>query len=246
MISKFKNIIFFLLLSSLEFLFLSLIISFTFKVSIYKLIYSPEINNLPKIIHFSLIYIFLIINIFFLEKEKFKIKTKINFKYLIKGFLYSLVFLLIYFVLNNFNIKNNLDYYILIQCFVLSIFIGYIEEIIFRFFLYENLKFIGSFSKIIVSYIYSQLHFSNFDLLGVISLFIFGLILIEIYQINFYLTVGVHSGIVFILSYIDIIRPFENYVKPQNSFIGFFLLVFWYLLVKKKLRQLDSNQRPIG
>jgi len=154
-------------LSIFEFLFFSFLISSYFEVKIYDLIYSSEINNLPKVLQFAFFYIFLVINIIYLQKKEFKEKITFNFKYLIKGFLYSFIFLTIYFLLSNFNfaIKNNtLNCYILLQCFFLSIFIAFIEELIFRFFLYENLKFIGNFSKILVSYIYAQLHFQNLEI----------------------------------------------------------------------------------
>ncbi|GIW23236.1 MAG: hypothetical protein KatS3mg068_2243 [Candidatus Sericytochromatia bacterium] len=213
-----------------EILFLTFLISIIFQINLSELIYKQEINNLPKIIHFAITYILLVINIFLLQ-EDFKCKTKINVKYFFVGFINGILFIAIYIFFNNFIFIKKINFLLIFQCFLLSIFVSYIEELIFRFFLFENLKSL-KYSKIIVSYLYTQLHFSNSNLLELISLFMLGLILSEAYQINFSLSVGIHAGIIFCLSYIDMNNIFVNYLKPQSTLLGLILLIITFIIIK--------------
>lgn len=257
-----KKIPLFFVFLILEFLFTFILIKIFFDISLAD--FFLEVNPSEKIKTFYIIflYISIIANIYLVDSKNFKLifyeKNKLaNF---FKSWFYGFIILSFYFFINLIlgfiSINSNLDYIFLFETsykfIFISFFVGFIEELLFRNFIFNNISKDTSLFKadIISAYIYSQVHFLNFSLglkniiLPFIGIFILGRLLNKFYQKKgIFFSIGFHSSLVFIISVTNITNFFqikEEYLlfsggnSPLSGFLG---ILFVFILLKGTFKQ---------
>lgn len=254
-----KIYLFFFLLI-IEIVFISIILSFIFSLNL-ELILTPD--KIPQYIqntYVGLLYLSIISNLYLLDKNSFLSVFKISknelrhfYKSYFYGFLSLIFFSYINFLFGLSSFQKSINFETIPTIFITSILIGFSEELLFRNFIFKNLSIDLSETKAIIisSYIYAQLHFLRFDLnlyqiiTPLISLFLVGFILSTFYKkISFYYSAGLHSGWVFVISYINqsnILNHNKDYLflsggnYPPSGLICLIVMVYFILLnsVKK-------------
>lgn len=211
----------------IEFAIIALILIFTFDLKITDIL-NDEISQNVKNIYFILIYISILANLYFFSKESYiRIYQSINnFKYLFYGLFISLGFISSYYIFlyilgfYNFNLIINPD--LIFKIAILSFLTAFIEEMIFRDYLFSKLSERYTVSKSIIysSYLYAQLHFLRFNLslieiiIPLLSLFFFGVTLSKIYiNKGIFYSIGLHWGFIIFISYINQ----SNVFKPISQ-----------------------------
>lgn len=255
-----KNILLFFGFLLVEIILIALILLFFFNLSINDLI-DNHIPSQAQSVYFICLYIMVLVNLYVFSKPSYirLNKADFKFKYLSTGFTTGLLSIfLYYFVMAQlgyyFITALSIDYLMLIKVLFLSFFVAFIEEMVFRDFMYNQLnqKYSVYKSAIISSYIYAQLHFLRFDLklieviIPIISLFFVGILLSEkYYSKNIFFSIGLHWSWVLFISYINqksILVPAHNMflsggLYPPTGLIACFLLlvagIFSLLKVKK-------------
>lgn len=244
----------------IQIVFIALLLVNIFSINLDLLFNTQKIPQYVQNIYIILLYSCILFNLFYLDKESFLSIFKISKKDvrdLFRSFLYGFVSLIIFYLLNTLLgfsfIEKSIYIYKIPIIFVTSFLIGFSEELLFRNFIFKNLSLELSEKKslIISSYIYAQLHFLRFDLslyqifIPIINLFLVGYLLAYLYKkIGFWYSVGLHSGWVFIISYINQ-EKFLNHSKeyiflsggnyPPSGLICFVILITTIFLLKKKI-----------
>lgn len=243
----------------IQIVFIALLLVNIFSINLELIFNTQKIPQYIQIIYIILLYSCILFNLFYLDKESFLSVFKISkkdLKYLSKSFLYGFLSLIIFYLLNTLIcfsfIEKSIYIYKIPIIFVTSFLIGFSEELLFRNFIFKNLSLDLSEKKslIISSYIYAQLHFLRFDLslyqifIPIINLFLVGYLLAYLYKkIGFWYSVGLHSGWVFVISYINQENTLVHDIKylflsggnyPPSGLICFVILIFTaYFLLNK-------------
>jgi len=156
--------------------------------------------------------------------------------------------------------KTDINYTLLFDILFTSIFVGFAEELLFRVWLFEELKlFLGTNKAIFLqSILFSMLHPYNFDESFTINILIkFGLFLLGIYlnllrinnYPNIFPSIAFHGGIVgyiFLaksIFHIQGIYPvliygnqYDNFINPVSGLIGIFTLLILNIYQIKTLK----------
>jgi membrane protease YdiL (CAAX protease family) len=249
----------FFLLIIIEIVFISLILSFIFSLNLELIFTLDKIPQYIQNTYVGLLYLSIISNLYLLDKDGFLSVFKISkkeLKYFFEsnfyGFLSLILFIYINLLFGLLSVEKSFNLEIIPIIFITSILIGFSEELLFRNFIFKNLNLDLSETKAIIvsSYIYAQLHFLRFDLnfyqiiTPLISLFLIGFILSTLYKkIGFWYSVGLHSGWVFVISYINqsnILNHNNDYLflsggnYPPSGLICLFILLVSSVFLKQK------------
>jgi len=256
--SPIKLIFCFFILLILEILFLSSSLILVFKISISDTINQKNIPDIAKYIYISMLYIFILSNLYFLDKVNFlsifKIKIK-NIQHFFSGFLLGFGFLIFLYTLETIlkfiQIKQiNINPLLILQIFIFSFCIALVEELLFRNFIFRKLnekyKAIPAFC--FSSYIYAQLHFLRFDLnfieiiLPLIGLFFVGILLSYLFvKYSLWFSIGVHTIWIILISFTTQTSIFivdKKYILftggyyPVAGIFGILLLLFMIFIIK--------------
>lgn len=244
--SSIKNILLFFISLLIEFLIIALILIFTFNLRLTDIL-NDVISQDVKNIYFILIYISLLLNLYFFSKESYiRLYQGINnFKYLFYGLFISFSFITSYYIVlyllgfYSFNIIINIS--LILQIIILSFLTAFIEEMIFRDYLFSKFseRYTVSRSIVYTSYIYAQLHFLRFNLslieilIPLLSLFFFGVTLSKIYiDKGIFYSIGLHWGFIIFISYINqsnIFKPISQVfitggLYPPTGLLACFIL----------------------
>ena len=170
-------------------------------------------------------------------------------KELCKSFLIILLWSLLLIFGKFIRFKSGIDYTILLDILFTSIFVGVAEELLFRVWLFEELKLFLGINKAILlqSILFSMLHPYNFDESYTINILIkIGLFLLGIYlnllrinnYPNIFPSIAFHGGIVgyiFLAKSIFHIQrnypvliygnQYDNFINPVSGLIGIFTLL---------------------
>lgn len=190
-----------------------------YKIDFFDLINSKNIPQNITTIYLILFYISIISSLYLSDKNGFKEFLKEpnkSIKFItawLLGFITISCFFGFELLSNLINISNlaTFDVFYLLKIFSLSFLVGFIEELLFRNFIFNNLKkdLNVKTSYAISAYIYAQLHFLNLSLalkeiiLPLIGLFILGLIFNALYEkkgLSF--SIGFHTSFIFVMSFI--------------------------------------------
>lgn len=249
-----------------SFIVIQIILIALLLVSIFSINLDLSFNTqkIPQYIQTTYIiflYSCILFNLFYLDKENFLSVFKISkkdLKDLSKSFLYGFLSLISFYLLNtllSFSfIEKSIYVYKIPIIFVTSFLIGFSEELLFRNFIFKNLSLELSEKKslIISSYIYAQLHFLRFDIslaqivIPLINLFLVGYLLAYFYKkIGFWYSVGLHSGWVFVISYINQENTLvhdSNYLflsggnYPPSGLLCLIVLILTIFLLNKDIK----------
>ena len=156
--------------------------------------------------------------------------------------------------------KSSIDYTLLLNILFTSIFVGVAEELLFRVWLFEELKLFLGINKAILlqSILFSMLHPYNFDESYTINILIkIGLFLLGIYlnllrinnYPNIFPSIAFHGGIVgyiFLAKSIFHIQrnypvliygnQYDNFINPVSGLIGIFTLLILNIYQIKTLK----------
>ncbi len=170
-------------------------------------------------------------------------------KELCKSFLIILLWSLLLIFGKFIRYKSGIDYTLLLDILFTSIFVGVAEELLFRVWLFEELKLFLGINKAILlqSILFSMLHPYNFDESYTINILIkIGLFLLGIYlnllrinnYPNIFPSIAFHGGIV---GYIFLAKSifhiernypvliygnqYDNFINPVSGLIGIFTLL---------------------
>ena len=170
-------------------------------------------------------------------------------KELCKSFLIILLWSLLLIFGKFIRFKSGIDYTLLLDILFTSIFVGVAEELLFRVWLFEELKLFLSTNKAIFlqSILFSLVHPYNFDESFTINILIkIGLFLLGIYlnllrinnYPNIFPSIAFHGGIVgyiFLAKSIFHIQgnypvliygnQYDNFINPVSGLIGIFTLL---------------------
>ena len=170
-------------------------------------------------------------------------------KELCKSFLIILLWSLLLIFGKFIRFKSGIDYTLLLDILFTSIFVGVAEELLFRVWLFEELKLFLGINKAILlqSILFSMLHPYNFDESYTINILIkIGLFLLGIYlnllrinnYPNIFPSIAFHGGIVgyiFLAKSIFHIQrnypvliygnQYDNFINPVSGLIGIFTLL---------------------
>lgn len=156
------------------------------------------------------------------------------------------------------NIKR-IDFILIPQVLIISLFIAFIEELIFRYYIYNKLvaRYNNIYSILITSYLYSQSHFIKFNLsffeiiIPLINLFLFGIILSSLYRKKgIYASIGLHWSFILFISYINqtwFISPVKstNFITgglyAPNGFLTTIIFIFYLVFDKCLKNKLSEN-----
>lgn len=195
-------------------------------INIFDLSLSQILNNqvpqLAQNIYLSILYPIICLDIYYFSPQTFDLlrlndKFRIILGNLSKGFFLAFFSLLLLYaielIFSLISFKTLiLDFSLITECLILAFLIAFIEELLFRAFIYRKLRESYTYrsSAIISSYIYAQLHFLRFDLsftetiIPLLSLFLIGYILVQaLEKYNLYFCIGMHSAWIFLISYIN-------------------------------------------
>lgn len=263
------KIFIFLLLLFIEVLILFCSGIYIFKINITDISNLNYLSNNIKIFYISGVYGSILLNIYIVQKFYKKgisdlgIKLENNY---IKYFLYGIIIstsLLIFqnilqliLKLSSFQIiySKNITFIILFNILVSFLF-GFIEELLFRGFILQNLfeDFSKNVSIIVSSYIYAQLHFLRFDLslkeiiLPIIGLFLVGLVLSYAYLLtnSLWMSIGMHTGWIYLITITNQLQLLKfdqtkiiitGGYNPVSGLLGIFLLALTLLVLKKQIK----------
>jgi membrane protease YdiL (CAAX protease family) len=257
-----KKIPLFFVFLILEFLFTFVLIKIFSDISLADFFLEENQSEKTKTFYIIFLYISIIANIYLVDSKNLNLilseKNKVaNF---FKSWLYGFIILSFYFFINTIlgfiSINSNLDYLFLFETsskfIFISFFVGFIEELLFRNFIFKNISKDTSFFKadLISAYIYTQAHFLNFSLglkniiLPFIGIFILGRLLNKFYQKKgLFFSIGFHSSLVFIISVVNITTFFqikEDYIflsggnSPLSGFLGILFVFILLQLVRSK------------
>ena len=158
--------------------------------------------------------------------------------------------------------KSGINLTLLLDILFTSIFVGVAEELLFRVWLFEELKLFLSTNKAIVlqSILFSLVHPYNFGESFIVNIFIkIGLLLLGVYlnllrinnYPNIFPSIAFHGGIVgymFLAKSIFQVQgnfPFfifgnqyENFINPVSGLIGIFTLFILNVYQIKKLKKI--------
>lgn len=257
-----KKIPLFFVFFLLEFLFTFILIKIFSDISFKDFFLEENQSEKTKTFYIIFLYISIIANIYLVDSKNLKLifyeKNKlVNFS---KSWLYGFIILSFYFFINIIlgfiNINSKLNYLFLFETsskfIFISFFVAFIEELLFRNFIFNNISNDTSFYKadIISAYIYAQAHFFNFSLglkniiLPFIGIFILGRLLNKFYQKEgVFFSIGFHSSLVFMISVINITNFFqikEEYLflsggnSPLSGLLGVIFIFILLQLVRSK------------
>jgi membrane protease YdiL (CAAX protease family) len=256
-INSIRNIFLFFITLIVQIIIISLILFFSFNLSIDNII-NDKIEQNVKSIYFIFLYLLILINLYFFSSDTYLriYKSEEKIKHIILGFsIGTISIILYYYVLTIFDFFSlDLSRFNLLLVFyslILSFFISFIEELVFRDYIFNKFtkKYGIEKSVIYSSYIYAQLHFLKFNLsfieilIPILSLFFFGVILSKFYiKKGIFFTIGIHWAYIFFISYINqtwIIKPISNNfftgaLYPPNGLLACIILfLFFYKHIKK-------------
>ena len=181
-------------------------------------------------------------------------------KELCKSFLIILLWSLLLIFGKFIRFKSGIDYTLLLDILFTSIFVGVAEELLFRVWLFEELKLFLGINKAILlqSILFSMLHPYNFDESYTINILIkIGLFLLGIYlnllrinnYPNIFPSIAFHGGIVgyiFLAKSIFHIQrnypvliygnQYDNFINPVSGLIGIFTLLILNIYQIKTLK----------
>ena len=181
-------------------------------------------------------------------------------KELCKSFLIILLWSLLLIFGKFIRYKSVIDYTLLLDILFTSIFVGVAEELLFRVWLFEELKLFLGINKAILlqSILFSMLHPYNFDESYTINILIkIGLFLLGIYlnllrinnYPNIFPSIAFHGGIVgyiFLAKSIFHIQrnypvliygnQYDNFINPVSGLIGIFTLLILNIYQIKTLK----------
>jgi len=181
-------------------------------------------------------------------------------KELCKSFLIILLWSLLLIFGKFIRFKSGIDYTLLLDILFTSIFVGVAEELLFRVWLFEELKLFLGINKAILlqSILFSMFHPYNFDESYMINILIkIGLFLLGIYlnllrinnYPNIFPSIAFHGGIVgyiFLAKSIFHIQrnypvliygnQYDNFINPVSGLIGIFTLLILNIYQIKTLK----------
>lgn len=263
-LSASKKIFYFFILVLSQFVFIAITFIWILKINSDDLINDKVPQNI-KNIYFAFMYICLLFNLKLLSDQPYIriLNLKYKIKNILKGLLIGFATIGLYYIaltyLGYFNfVYNSFNFYLFIEITIISFFIAFLEEMIFRDFIFRELlkKYSANNSIIISAYIYAQLHFLRFNLhfyeiiIPLISLLIVGIILGKIYlSQNIFNSIGIHWGWIIYISYINQTQIFKvNHnilltggLYPPSGLFSCLTLLFVFLLMKKDLRTKSSK-----
>lgn len=255
-----KNIVLFFSATIFEVIILALIIIYSFNLKLDD-IFNDKINQNIKNIYFSIIYICLLFNIYFFSKSSYirLINEKSKIKNLFTGLVISFIFINFYYLIlylsGFYNLDFKYDNTLFLQISIISLFTAFIEEMIFRDYLFNKINESSSISKSILfgSYIYAQLHFLRFNLsfiqiiIPLLSLFFFGIILSKLYlNKGLFYCIGIHWGFIIFISYINqthIYKPLNQLLITGGLYppTGLLACLILFIIANKLKNSLSIN-----
>jgi len=183
-------------------------------------------------------------------------------KELFKSFLIVLIWILLLIFGNFIRFKSGFSYRLLIDILFTSIFVGVAEELLFRVWIFEELKLFLSTNKAILfqSVLFSMVHPYDFGNSFTVNILIkIGLLLLGIYlnllrinnYPNIFPSIAFHGGIVGYIYlakssfYVQKDYPFlfygiqyDNFINPVSGLIGIFILFILNINQIKTLKKI--------
>lgn len=224
-------------------------IVFFYNVSLTDLINSKNIHLNITTLYLVLFYFSILSSLYFSDKKTFSsvFQQKNNSINFILSWILGFIIISLFFIFElivNFISLNSLEVIsvtYVIKTFILSFLVGFIEELLFRNFIFNNLKkdLKLKTSYVLSAYIYAQLHFLNFSLrikeiiIPLLGLFILGLLFNTLYEKKgLFFSIGFHASFIFVMSVItqkNLFKIDSDYLLLSggyNPLAGVFGIVF--------------------